>query len=415
MEKLKQGGSNWVSGEKFWDRKEDLSLFIDKLREGMNVLLVAQRRMGKTSLMREAMNKMSEDYICLFVDLEKCKSPEDAIVELSLAVRPYRSLWVKTTAMFTNTLKNIVDTIDKVDVGELGVQLRVGVFEGDWSMKGDQLFTILAASEKPVILFLDEVPIMLNRILKGGDFKITPERSSLAYDFMSWLRENSLKHQGNPRFVLAGSIGFEPVLHQAGLSATPNNFQPFELKPWDEETAIGCIKALALEYSIDLEEGVAPEMVKLLGCCIPHHVQLFFSHIHDFCRRHHRLKFKLGEVEKIYKDEMLGTRGHAELTHYEERLKLVLGEDLFTLTLDMLTEAAITKELTVEALKAFQKCYSFEEKTVVDAQKEILQVLEHDGYLKQNETGYYFISELLRDWWERRHGSFFTPVLKRGI
>ena len=36
----------------------------------------------------------------------------------------------------------------------------------------------------------------------------------------------------------------------------------------------------------------------------------------------------LREIAGVYQNEMLGTRGHAELTHYEERLKMVLGLDL---------------------------------------------------------------------------------------
>jgi hypothetical protein len=121
------------------------------------------------------------------------------------------------------------------------------------------------------------------------------------------------------------------------------------------------------------------------------------------------------EVNEVYGKEMLGVRGHAELTHYEERLEMVLGKELFTLAVDMLTEAAVTGCLTKEAIAALQKEYTLEESDIVEAQKEVIWVLEHDGYIRQSKEGYVFVSKLLKDWWKNRHEAFFTPVLERRV
>jgi len=280
--------------------------------------------------------------------------------------------------------------------------------------KGNEIFKILAGAEKPVVLMFDEVAIMVNYMLKDENYKITPERRARADEFLSWLRKNTIEHQGKVRTIISGSIGLEPILRQAKLSATINNFLPLELKPWDEETAKGCIKALANEYGVTLQDGVPEEMVNRLGGCIPHHVQMFFSHIHDRGKRKGKMECSVEEVGEVYEKDMLGVRGHAELTHYEERLEMVLGKELFTMAIDMLTEAAVTGCLTKEAIAAFSKEYSVGGHDVVEGQKEILWVLEHDGYLKQSEDGYVFVSKLLQDWWKNRHGAFFTPVLERG-
>ena len=117
---------------------------------------------------------------------------------------------------------------------------------------------------------------------------------------------------------------------------------------------------------------------------------------------------------------MLGTAGHAELTHYEERLKFVLGEDAFVLALDMLTETAVTGILGSDGLEQL-RCDAGARlqaqgitRNLVVAQKDILWVLEHDGYIRKTDRGYVFVSNLLRDWWNARHGGlFYTPVAKR--
>lgn len=395
---LKQALGKWVTGDDFWDREEDLALFRERIAEGAHVLLVAQRRMGKTSLMQEARAQLADRYTCVFVDLQKCFNASEAIVELSLAIHPYKPLWNRTKEVFTNIREKVTDGIEKVNIGELGVTLRAGLTAGNWADKGDELFAILAGSEKGVVLLLDEVPLMVNRILKGEDFAITPERKRATEEFMSWLRKNSIKHQGRVSIVVSGSIGLEPVLRQAGLSATLNNFVPFELKPWEDRTAVACIEALANKYGVDLQAGAAAAMVHQLGCCIPHHIQMFFSYVYERCKRSGRMQFSADEVDQIYRAEMLGVRGHVELTHYEERLKLVLGKEVFSLALEMLTETAVTGCLTHDAIVALQSDYDFTEGTVVEVQKDALWVLEHDGYLTPGPKGYVFVSKLVRDW-----------------
>jgi hypothetical protein len=413
--KLIQANGNWVDGDRFWDRESDIELLIKKLDEGAHILLSAQRRMGKTSIMKEIIRRQENRYICLFIDLQKASTSEDAIVSISLALKPHASLWNKTRDLFSNALQTITKNIEEINLGEIGITLRAGLAAGNWIEKGDSLLSILAGSDRPVLLFMDEVPLMVNRLLKEDESGITPEGKNRADAFMSWLRENSIRHQGKIRIVLSGSIGFEPILRQAGLSATINNFQPYDLKPWEDATAIECLQALAAEYGIQFKDSVEAVMVKRLGCCIPHHVQMFFTHVYDRCSRRGRMEFYPDEVNDIYDNEMLGIRGHAELTHYEERLKLVLGREAFPLALEILTETAVTGCLTREVLLAMQKGYTFKDESVQDAAEEILRVLEHDGYLKAGKAGFGFESCLLRDWWKKRHGYFYTPVLEREV
>jgi len=411
--RLRMAQGKVVTGEWFWGREREKQLFIQRLEEDAHQLLVAQRRMGKTSLMAEVARIIQDHYICLFVDLQKSNSSADAIVALCLEVRPYQNLWEKVKGVFGNVLDKIVDGIETMQIGQIGVTLRAGLTAGDWETKGNQVLDVLSESEKPVVIFFDEVPILVNHLLRGDEGRITLAGRRLADEFMSWLRKNSVRHQGHIRFVITGSIGLEPILHQAGLSATINNFVPFELSPWENETAIGCIRALAAEYQLKLAEGVPEKMVEKLGCCIPHHVQMFFSHVHEQCVKRGVMTCSLADVEDVYSKNMLSVRGHVELVHYEERLRLVLEEELCTLALDMLTQAAVTGCLTSEDIRAFQREYPLQGCDIVAAQKDILFVLEHDGYLRQEPKGYVFVSRLLQDWWKKRHQQFFTPVLER--
>ncbi|MHB0946760.1 MAG: ATP-binding protein, partial [Sedimentisphaerales bacterium] len=312
--KLKSSVGNVVTGERFWDRETDRKLFIERIDGRANILLVAQRRMGKTSLLKKIAEELKEHYYPIFVDLQAARNSPDAIRDLSVAIHEHKALGQK----IKEVISNILNKIEKLDVFEFGVTLRAGLSASNWEQKGDEIFKALAQADKPVLLLLDEVPIMLSYMLKGKDSKITASEKIEVDKFMSWLRKNSLAHQANVRVVISGSIGLEPILKQAGLSATINHLEPFELKPWSEPVAIACIEALSNEYKVELHKGVAKEMVNKIGCCIPHHIQMFFNHIYTWCVRKGNMVCSIKDVDEVYQNEMLGVRGHAEWSHYEE-------------------------------------------------------------------------------------------------
>jgi energy-coupling factor transporter ATP-binding protein EcfA2 len=239
---LKPAHGNWVQGDRFWGREVDIELFTERIDEGANLLLVGQRRMGKTSLMRETARLLADRYLCVFVDFEKAESAADAIVELSIALRPYKTIWKKTKDLFRNILSQVAGAVEQVKVSDLTVTLRAGLTPGNWRSR------------------------------------------------------------------------------------------------------------------------------------------------------------------------------HADLTHYEDRLKQVLGREALALAMEMLTEAAVTGELSNEAYRAFQdepSLYPLEDSNIVEVQKEIIRVLEHDGYLERKGQSFVFVSNLARDWWKARNEFGYTPILQR--
>ena len=415
--KLMKNIGNWVEGERFWNREAELKLFIENLEEGANILLTAQRRIGKTSLIREAGNRLSNRYECLHIDLQGAQSAEDAVVELITVARDHENIWEKTRDIFSNIWSDLSSRIESIGALELKIKLRSGISKGDWQIKGDRIIEALLGSEKPVILFFDEVPILVNQILKGKDFKITQERTEEADKFMLWLRRNAQKHQGKLRMVFTGSIGFEPVLRQAGLSATINHLKAFELSPWDEATAVGCLAALANQYGLKFETGVKEFMVGKLGCGIPHHVQMYFEYVYEYCVKKEEMTCSKGDAKEVYKHSMLSTRGHVEMSHFEERLKQVLGSEILPFVFDLLTEAATEGFLGREAIEILGREHKerFGERGEGEVLREVLGVLEHDGYLKIGSKGHVFESMLLRDWWKQRFGEYYTPAKKRKI
>lgn len=157
-------------------------------------------------------------------------------------------------------------------------------------------------------------------------------------------------------------------------------------------------------------------MCRRLRCHIPHHVQTFFDHLHEYLRRTKRSVASLDDVERVYTDDMLSVRGQVDLQHYETRMRLVLGTQEYRTALELLTEAVLS-----DGMLSDSTVNQYRESTItVDASNypatvdDVLYLLEHDGYLERCVGGYRFVSGLLEDWWRARHGRHFVPIIRRG-
>ena len=416
MAALKKAGANWVDGDRFFDREAELALLSERVRNGHHTLLTAQRRMGKTSLVRELLRRLKDEgrFRTVFVDVEDARTAADAVVEIAVRSRSERHAWSRIQSRFENALREVRDRIDEVAFAELRVKLRAGVDAGNWRQKGDEVLAALADDDRPVVLAIDELPILVNRMLKDDDYRITPEGKRDADEFLSWLRRNGQEHQRGICLIVSGSVGLEPICRQAGLSAHTNIFSPLDLKPWDEPNALECLAALAEGCGLDLPLAARRAMCRRLRCLVPHHVQRFFDSLDEDLRLAGRRDATEDDVARVYTREMLGVRGQMDLDHYESRLKLVLGPAGYRDALDLLTEAAVGGGvLERDAIDRFRDCFRARAAAEPVEIGDVLRVLEHDGYLERQADGYRFVSGLLEDWWRARHGRHFVPVEQR--
>ena len=416
--KLRKAGGNWVDGDRFFDREVELEALAERVRHGGSTLLTAQRRMGKTSLVRELLRRLKEtgEFEPIFVDLEAARDPADAIAEIGVQAKEALGAWARVKRVFANVLQQ-VDRIDELAVADVKVKLRAGIDAGNWQQRGDAVLGALAESDRPVVLAIDELPILVNRLLKGDRQHVTAEGRHVADAFLSWLRKNGQAHRGRMCMIVSGSVGLEPVLAQAGLSAQANIFSPYDLRPWSEDTAVSCLGALSQSYGIDLPEGIRRNMCGRLRSCIPHHVQMFFDKMHEHLRRAGKSRAAEEDVESVYLHEMLGVRGQLDLLHYEGRLEAILGRAGDLVALELLTGAAVNGFLDdglVERYRAYYSGLDPEERAGAPDVHGVLHLLEHDGYLERRNGGYRFVSGLLEDWWFNRHGRHFVPVFRSG-
>ncbi len=411
---MRKGGINWVDGEDFFGREVELKALEDRMHEGIHTLLTAQRRMGKTSLVRELQRRLVEkgQLEVVFVDLEAAIDPADAIAEISVRTKPVDTAW----KAIVNSMRSISDRIEELSVADLKVKLRARIDAGNWRQRGDAIFTALAEGDRSVVLAIDELPILVNRLLRDEEGCITPGGKQEVDAFLSWLRKAGQSHRGRVTLILSGSVGLQPLLEQAGLIAHANILSPYDLKPWSRETAVSCLEELAGSYGIGLAPEVCRDMCRRLRCCIPHHVQMFFDRMHQHLQRTGRENASLEDVERVYVQDMQGVSGQVDLQHYENRLEPVLGRAGYAIALEILTATAAAGGITAETIDRYRDWFSTQELPRGDGTlsvNDVLHVLLHDGYLEPEDGSYRFVSGLIEEWWDRRYGQGFIPAFDR--
>lgn len=283
----------WVVGDDLFGREKELEILDSRVRERNHVLLSGQRRMGKTSVLRELGSRLEKDgWIFLFVDVEGATCPQDAISYIAQASFPYRAI---ATRFMENLRHWFNDTFEEMSASKFGLKFRAGLNSGNWRRLGERLLGEIANLDKPVLLVIDELPIFFKRLLQKD------EGAASVDEFLSWLR-GAIQGQDNQSLVviLSGSIGLAPIVQRLGISDRINYLDPFRLSPWSRETSIDCLKQLSKSHGLVIEDGVADAVCKSLGVGIPHHVQSLFARLREQAIIQGHNTLRLDDVNEIY-------------------------------------------------------------------------------------------------------------------
>ncbi len=403
---MRSSTGRWVSGGDFFDREPELRILETRVRDSNHVLLTGQRRMGKTSILRELGRRLEvEGWVFLFTDVEGGTCPEDVIAEIAQAAHPVRALSSRFAAWAGRWF---TDNIEEINALDFGVRIRAGLDAGSWRRHGERLLRDCAEYEKPILLVIDELPIFLKRMfLQDGDARRVDE-------FMSWLR-GVLQTLGDdsPLLILSGSIGLEPLMKQLGLPDRINHFYSFRLGPWSRDTSVECFDLLAKSHGLRVEDSVANAVYEALGVGIPHHVQSFFARLRDFAIMQGRDRVTVEDVDDVYRTALLGPSGQNDLVHYETRLKEGLEDESYSIAMEILAEAAVQEVFTPAARRCLERLYSALVEDAPGRIADALEILAHDGYLEAEDGSYRFPSKLLKDWWSARFRDHHIPLENR--
>ena len=403
---MKSSTGRWVSGDDFFNRDPELGRLKRLVQDRNHVLLTGQRRMGKTSVVRELGRQLeTEGWIFLFTDIEGATCPEDVVADIA---RPRTQFALSRRVSPPRWDAGSVARSRRSAHSIFASKSAPGWTPEAGGVMGSNCSATAQLRTSPVLLAIDELPIFLKRMLSHDDDEQRVE------EFLSWLR-GVLQDlgDGSPVLVVSGSIGLEPLVRRLGIPDRINHLYPFPLGPWDQDTSVRCFERLAESQGLPVEDGVAHAVYEALGIGIPHHVQSFFARLCDFTAMQRRDRVTVEDVGEVYRTGLLGPSGQNDLAHYETRLKKGLEEGNYTIAMQILAEAATQEAFVPAARRCLEQLYAAVMDDAPGRIADTLEVLEHDGYLKASDDGHRFPSRLLKDWWAARFRDHHIPLENR--
>lgn len=362
--------------------------------EQQSVVMTAERRIGKTTIIRKMLAETVAGWTPVFQDLERCHTAN----EFAMAV--YREIhqFLSTKGKAARRAKEWFAAMGGTEIG--------GLFKLPEKAESAHWKDILSHSIEDLVhendqagtrlLFLwDEVPFMLANIRDR-------EGEPMAMEVLDVLRALRQTHAGL-RMVITGSIG----LHHVITSLKDKNYAN---SPVNDMVSIN-VPALELPDAIQLAKALiegenlgSPE-TDMAAAVLANEADCFPFYIHHIVKalKIRGLAATPPNVQQVVASQLVDDNDPWELLHYRTRIPTYYGQDE-PAVIGILDELAVSgKPASVNDLLAMLKSSSpFDDR---ERLLRLLSLMVRDHYLSRDLEGcYQFAFPLIRRWWKAHRG-----------
>ncbi len=374
-----------VRGKDFWKRESELASLWFAIESGSHILLVAPRRVGKTSIMFNLQDEPKERYIVVYIDTESADSENEFWQKLfnALMEEEFVGKLKKYSKRFANFLERI--SIDKITTK--GVEFGDGTVV-DYATAFENFIKELD-SDRKLIIMMDEFAQTVENIIKYED----EENAQKFLRTHRALRQNE-NLANKVTFVYAGSIGLESVVTKMNASKLINDLNSIKVKPLMREEAVLFTRALCDSTSIEMNDDIITILLDKIEWLIPFYIQLLIQQLDILSREEKKTQIDEmmidGAIEQALSQRQL-------FDHWRSKLKDGFKKKGYLFAKEILN--IICEKDTMSSLKIRNKATKHE--LDEDYAREIIHSLEYDGYITKYEDGktYRFNSPLLKLWW----------------
>ena len=380
-------------GKDFMNREDEIKTIIKALDKD-NILLIAPRRYGKTSIMKKVETILNEnkDTPVIFIDIHDVYTPQEFLVELATGAfdmaKDKKKFIEKLKSFFSGMLKNVEEF--KISLGELKVEfkrsLKKEIGEGDWKEEGRTIFTFMREYFSDKVYFIvDEFSECVHNMSKKGDE---------AEIFLKWFR-SVRQEEDNLRFIIGGSVSIDRVVRNVTALSAINDLRRITIDGFPEDTALHIVGKVFAEEGWEYTDKIGEKIVECIGVpSVPYFLSVFLSIIQE-----ESLGRNLDErsIEELYNSNLMGANGKHYFDYYVQRLKIYYKKKEEKAAMAILKELCKTNE--IQRGVAFDIFKKMTNKNDYESFVDLISDLENDFYLRQKGDTIIFYSKTLADWW----------------
>jgi uncharacterized protein len=384
-----------VEGEDFFDRPGILANLRRELDAQANILLVAPRRVGKTSLVLrlcETWNSRRQQK-AVFLNVEG-QGDEFAFAEKLVDELANAQLHPQRFARATQAFRKFRQGLGGAGIKVPGLELSLGdASDAEHSTLRkalESVFRDIEEGDDHILIAVDELPEFLLTLQKAehGPARVTA--------ILHWLRELRQTFRKRIRWVFLGSIGLDNFVQDQKLHKLINDLQVFTLEAFSAEEADAFLIELGESNGLALDQAEREDIIRRVGWPLPYHLHLVFHELRDTEPR---------SISRAF-DALLEPQKLSYFDTWHERIEVQFST----------SEAAACKAILGhlckyptgrkhdQLLAVLMARPSADVESVREQLSRLLIALQRDGYLQATRARYAFRSFLLREYWRRRHG-----------
>lgn len=374
-----------AEGKKYFSRRDIEEKIWRKILSNHNILFLAPRRVGKSSIVIEMAKNPKEGFVCKYENIQSDSSLEEFYKRMCKMIYNALTPYKKTTNSIGNWFK-------KRRISEIGME-TISLSEVEVSSRSEfyQMLRDLKEHDIKVVLFLDEFPDVVWNIYK----KQSAEEADMLLNDMRALRNNEDFKQVFI-MVLLGSIGLNHIVKKiTERTDKVNDLHKEYLKALKDEDINNFVQHLLVDATMQMDVTTTQYLLQKIGHYLPFYIQLIIEECDEILIEQNRPELTKYDIDLGYNRLLKKSEYFSD---WDSRLSKYFPEKYLFL-LEILKICSQNGKLSIQEVYNIAKNHNNENEWKADLD----DILVADGYLFEDNNVYQFNSPLLRDWWKIRH------------
>ncbi|WP_204105557.1 MULTISPECIES: hypothetical protein [Spirulina sp. CCY15215] len=362
-----------------------------RVLERQSLILSAERRMGKTCVIRKMKAELPANKLAIVRDVEDVRSPLEFVEVVLQDVEEY----LRKSNQIARKARSVLKNLNGMELKGMGFGIKLpDSAASHWKILLTQTIEDLLDNQKDVrtIFFWDEVPYMLRNM--------SDEDAMEVLDVLRRLRQD----YGTLRMVFTGSIGLHHAidkLRKVGYTNAPTNDMYFmDVPSLSEEDATDLATRLIQGENIPTfdVQMQAKDIAQMVNC-----IPFYIHHLIDiFVERKNTINENT--VQAIIDDCLRDPDSRWQMRHYQDRIESYysLEQQRYALNLlDVLAESDDPLSLP----ELCDRIQSDPDTSNKEKTRKVLDLLAKDYYIiKGKNLKYEFRLDLIKRYWQLSRG-----------
>jgi hypothetical protein len=380
-------------GKNYFPREKDEKRIWRRLNHGPHLLLLAPRRVGKTSLLRNLELTPNDNYVFLYNIVQSCSSVHEYYERIIENL--FKSEFTNRLNKFTNwgkeALADFRGSIKGINFSEAGIEFE----SQERTLTHKDLKTLLDKIQikEKLIIVIDEFPDVLEKIHRD-------QGHGAAELFLSGCRElwQDPALDQKIQFIFTGSIGLDSLVNKLNLSDLINVLINVTVDPLSEEKALEFIEFVSKksDEEITFSDDVKSYILNKVSWYMPYYIEILLLSIEDYCCENELIAPNINDIDKAY-EQLFSQNYLTSFNHWAERLERLEKTEI-TFAHEVLNYIAANKIISPQIIHNIKEAPQV---TTVNS-KYVIECLIHDGYIFETKNKeFQFTSPMLKEWWGR--------------